>query len=154
MNSHSDPGQTGAPASWLGSDPRGPNDRSDHGPQGAGQGRARYRVWNAVAVITLDNPPVHALGPGMPRQIVRGLRRAQADERVRAVVITGEGSGFCAGADIRRLGEPWPAGEMGLAEVEERIARYRRSDVAWWRPVKLLGDLARRGLTFEAYRAV
>ena len=62
-----------------------------------------YDVRDEVAVITIDNPPVNALGPGVPEGIETMIRRAAEDDAVRAVVMIGAGSTFIAGADIREF---------------------------------------------------
>jgi len=56
-----------------------------------------------VAVITVDNPPVNALSPGVPEGIAAAVERAVAQESVRAIVLTGAGKTFIAGADIREF---------------------------------------------------
>jgi 3-hydroxyacyl-CoA dehydrogenase len=58
-----------------------------------------------VAVITIDNPPVNALSPGVPEGIESAIKQAGADPQVRAIVIIGAGSTFIAGADIREFGK-------------------------------------------------
>ncbi|MGH9719469.1 MAG: 3-hydroxyacyl-CoA dehydrogenase NAD-binding domain-containing protein [Bryobacteraceae bacterium] len=58
-----------------------------------------------IGVITIDNPPVNALSPGVPEGIDAALREAQADEAIRAVVLIGAGRTFIAGADIREFGK-------------------------------------------------
>jgi len=58
-----------------------------------------------VAVITIDNPPVNALSPGVPEGIDAAVSEAAADARVRAIVVIGAGSTFIAGADIREFGK-------------------------------------------------
>jgi 3-hydroxyacyl-CoA dehydrogenase len=58
-----------------------------------------------IAVITIDNPPVNALSPGVPEGIEAAVGQAVADGRVRAIVIIGAGSTFIAGADIREFGK-------------------------------------------------
>ena len=58
-----------------------------------------------VAVITIDNPPVNALSPGVPEGIQAALKQAVADPPTRAIVIIGAGSTFIAGADIREFGK-------------------------------------------------
>ena len=63
-----------------------------------------YLVRDAVGVISLSNPPVNALAPGMREAIVEALGRAAADPDVRAIVLIGHGGHFVAGADIRHLG--------------------------------------------------
>ena len=60
---------------------------------------------NDVAVMTIDNPPVNAIGAGVPEGIAASLDAAERDPQVRAVVIIGAGRTFTAGADIRELEE-------------------------------------------------
>src|SRR3954470_15964685 len=61
----------------------------------------RYETQNEVAVVTVDNPPVNALSPGVPEGIDAAIMRAAADPAARAVVLIGAGNTFIAGADIR-----------------------------------------------------
>jgi len=56
-----------------------------------------------IAVITIDNPPVNALGPGVPEGIQALLHEAVQDGGVRAIVLIGAGQTFIAGADIREF---------------------------------------------------
>ena len=56
-----------------------------------------------VAVITIDNPPVNALGPGVPEGISAALDRAEQEPSVSSIVIIGAGRTFVAGADIKQL---------------------------------------------------
>lgn len=58
-----------------------------------------------VAVITIDNPPVNAIGPGVPEGIVGAINQAEGDEQARAVVVIGAGTTFIAGADIKEFGK-------------------------------------------------
>src|SRR5436309_12184151 len=60
---------------------------------------------DAVAVVTIDNPPVNALGAGVPEGIWAALDRAEQDPSVRAIVVIGAGRTFVAGADIKELEE-------------------------------------------------
>jgi 3-hydroxyacyl-CoA dehydrogenase len=60
-------------------------------------------VADGVALITIDNPPVNALSPGVPEGILEAVSRAEADSAVRAIVIMGAGKTFVAGADISTL---------------------------------------------------
>lgn len=64
-----------------------------------------YELDGDVAVLTVDNPPVNALGHAVRQGLSEGMARAVADAAVRAVVIMGKG-GFIAGADIREFGQP------------------------------------------------
>src|SRR2546423_12288132 len=67
--------------------------------------RVKYGVEDGVAVMTVDNPPVNALGPGMREGIIDGVTRANADANVAALVLIGAGRNFIAGADIRQFGK-------------------------------------------------
>jgi 3-hydroxyacyl-CoA dehydrogenase len=58
-----------------------------------------------VGVITIDNPPVNALGPGVPEGVQAALARLQSDEGVQAIVLIGAGRTFPAGADIKEFGK-------------------------------------------------
>ncbi|MQG90635.1 MAG: 3-hydroxyacyl-CoA dehydrogenase [SAR202 cluster bacterium] len=90
----------------------------------------RYEVSDDVAVITVDNPPVNALSPGVPGGIIDGLRQANSDSSISAVVLIGEGRGFIAGADIRYFSKPWPEGEPRLGGVIEGIETSSKPVVA------------------------
>src|SRR3954465_1690192 len=68
----------------------------------------RYEVQDGVAVITVDNPPVNALGPGVREGIIDAVERGNADSNVKAMVLIGAGRSFIAGADIRQFGKPRP----------------------------------------------
>jgi 3-hydroxyacyl-CoA dehydrogenase len=60
---------------------------------------------DTVAVITIDNPPVNALSPGVPEGILTALDIAERDTSARAIVVIGGGRTFIAGADIKELEE-------------------------------------------------
>ena len=60
----------------------------------------RYQVRDRVAVITVDNPPVNALGAGVPEAISQAVERACQDSSADAIVLIGAGTTFIAGADI------------------------------------------------------
>ncbi len=66
----------------------------------------RYTVSERIAVLTIANPPVNALGWAVRQGLMQGIEQAQADPDVHAVVIVGEGKAFIAGADIREFGQP------------------------------------------------
>ena len=59
-----------------------------------------------ILVLTINNPPVNAFGPGVPEGLKAGLDAAATDDSVRAVVIIGGGRTFVAGADIKGFGLP------------------------------------------------
>jgi 3-hydroxyacyl-CoA dehydrogenase len=60
---------------------------------------------NDVAVITINNPPVNALSPGVPEGISEALDQIEKDDALKAVVLTGGGRTFVAGADIKEFGK-------------------------------------------------
>ena len=73
----------------------------------------RYDVVDHVGVVTFARPDrLNAFRAGTLREFVAVLDRVDADDDVRAVIVTGEGRAFCAGADISggaRAFEPTPA---------------------------------------------
>ena len=77
----------------------------------------RYQVHGAVAVITLDNPPVNGLGHEVRMGIAAGVDRAQADPGVQAIVIIGDDKRFSGGADIREFNTPTATAEPTLNTV-------------------------------------
>jgi 3-hydroxyacyl-CoA dehydrogenase len=60
---------------------------------------------NGIAVITINNPPVNALSPGVPEGISEALDQITEDDSVKAVVLIGGGRTFVAGADIKEFGK-------------------------------------------------
>ncbi len=86
-------------------------------------GGASLEREGAVGIITIDNPPVNAMSPGIPGAILERLAEAQADNAVEAVVLRCAGKGGLAGADIRSFGKPWPKGEPTLRDVIPAIER-------------------------------
>jgi 3-hydroxyacyl-CoA dehydrogenase len=57
-----------------------------------------------IGVITVNNPPVNALSPGVPEGIISCLAQGNADPAIKAMVLIGAGRSFIAGADIRTFG--------------------------------------------------
>jgi 3-hydroxyacyl-CoA dehydrogenase len=58
-----------------------------------------------IAVITINNPPVNALSPGVPEGISEAVAQIAKDGDVQAAVLIGGGRTFVAGADIREFGK-------------------------------------------------
>lgn len=64
----------------------------------------RYAVEDPVATITFDRPDrLNAMTNRMTDELKHAVAQAEADERVVAIVLTGAGRGFCAGADLAGL---------------------------------------------------
>src|SRR5678816_3970166 len=71
-----------------------------------------YAIRDGMAMVVVDNPPVNAIGAGVPEGIEAALDRAAADPGVRAIVVMGAGRTFMAGADIALLEDmAWGTGE-------------------------------------------
>lgn len=65
---------------------------------------ALYEVRDHVAIVTLNRPKaLNSVNAGLSAAAGEALERAQGDPAVRAVVITGAGRAFCAGADLKAL---------------------------------------------------
>jgi 3-hydroxyacyl-CoA dehydrogenase len=71
-------------------------------------GLVRFENVGGIGVITIDNPPVNALSPGVPEGIVENVERGNADPSIKAMVLIGAGRSFIAGADIRQFGTRRP----------------------------------------------
>ena len=67
---------------------------------------AATEIRGAIAVIRFSHPPVNSLAHAMRAGIFERLRAAIADDSVLAVVLTGEGRAFCAGAEITEFNTP------------------------------------------------
>ena len=93
-------------------------------------GGASLEREGAVGIITIDNPPVNAMSPGLPGAILARLAEAQGDDAVEAVVLRGAGKGALAGADIRSFGTPWPEGEPTLRDVIAAIEQSAKPVIA------------------------
>ena len=59
----------------------------------------------SVGVITVNNPPVNALSPGVPEGIKEAIHGNQGDDAIDAFVLIGGGRTFIAGADIKEFGK-------------------------------------------------
>jgi enoyl-CoA hydratase/carnithine racemase len=78
-----------------------------------------YKTADRVATVTLNRPDrLNAWTPDMAEQLRAALTRAEADPEIRAIVITGAGRGFCAGADMARLSSA-AAGQGPLLAADE-----------------------------------
>jgi 3-hydroxyacyl-CoA dehydrogenase len=58
-----------------------------------------------IGIITINNPPVNALSPGVPEGIQAGVAAFQKDNTVQGIVLIGGGRTFIAGADIKEFGK-------------------------------------------------
>src|SRR5436853_3966810 len=93
----------------------------------------RYEVADGVLTITLNRPDrLNAFTGTMARELIAAFDLADADDDVRAVIVTGEGRGFCAGADLggggatfdwreREGADGWDVPRDGGGQVSLRI---------------------------------
>lgn len=58
-----------------------------------------------VGIITVNNPPVNALSPGVPEGISAAIEQVRNDASLKGAVMIGAGQTFIAGADIREFGK-------------------------------------------------
>lgn len=86
------------------------------------------RLEGGVLVVTIDNPPVNALSAHVRSGLMAALEHAASLPTIRGVVITGAGSTFIGGADIREFGKPPVA--PTLPDVIERIEAFEKPVVA------------------------
>lgn len=102
---------------------------------------ADYKVHGSVAVITLNNPPVNGLGYATRLGITKGLAKANANKKVKSVVITGAGKAFSGGADIKEFGTPKALQEPNLLSVILAVENSSKPVVAAVHSVCMGGGL-------------
>jgi enoyl-CoA hydratase/carnithine racemase len=80
----------------------------------------RYEVDHGVATVTLNRPDkLNALNPVMLEELLAVLDQADADDGVRALIVTGAGRAFCAGADLSGGGKTFDRAARGRAEAPD-----------------------------------
>lgn len=99
----------------------------------------RLALRGRIAVATIDNPPVNALGAGLRAGLFEAIAQAAADPAVDAIVIAAAGRAFIAGADISEFGKP-PAKPL-LPDVLDAIETCAKPVVAAIQGVALGGGL-------------
>ncbi len=77
----------------------------------------RLDVSDAIATITLDRPrQLNAFTTAMSTELIEAFDTCDRDDSIRAVIITGAGRAFCAGADLSAGAETFVAGDQDAAE--------------------------------------
>ncbi|WP_030327848.1 enoyl-CoA hydratase/isomerase family protein [Micromonospora parva] len=99
---------------------------------GVSDAELTVEVTGPVATVVIHNPARrNAMTAAMWRQLPELLDRLEPDPDVRALVLTGAGDAFCAGADLGDLAELLDAGDTSIAvAAEERLARFAKPTVA------------------------
>jgi 3-hydroxyacyl-CoA dehydrogenase len=91
-------------------------------------GVVQYDTRDGVAILSIRNPPVNALGQAVRRALWEGIERAEANPEVGAVLIRAEGRTFPAGADLREFDAP--ARSPALTELCNRVEACSKPVVA------------------------
>ncbi len=93
--------------------------------------RLLHRVADSVATVVVHHPAKrNAMTAAMWRALPRLLDDLAADDRVRALVLTGEGATFCAGADITTLRESAEEAQELAVRAEEALAAFPKPTLA------------------------
>ncbi len=105
--------------------------------------QTRYEIDNGVATVTLYHPEkMNAITPTMRKELIEIFSKVDQDDTVRAVVVTGTGKAFCAGADLSsggltfdwnvREGRTIPISEHrdGAGQISLAIFRCRKPVIA------------------------
>jgi enoyl-CoA hydratase/carnithine racemase len=90
-----------------------------------------YDVADGVATVTLNRPDkLNACTEQMEKEVRAAMAHAEADDRVRVIVLTGAGRGFCAGADLQDLGTVAAASSSADLEriLKDRFVGPQRAD--------------------------
>lgn len=107
-------------------------------------------VGGGIARLTLNRPEArNAISRRMADELTQAVRGLQAREDVRALVLHGAGEHFCAGGDVKGMGD---AGPRDLAEARQGMARYRHMTEALYgfdRPVIAAVDGVAYGAGFS-----
>jgi 3-hydroxyacyl-CoA dehydrogenase len=91
---------------------------------------AAYSVRDGIAVITMNNPPVNGLGSVLRPALLDGIRKADADAAVKALVIIGSAKAFSGGADIREFNTPKMSVPPSLPEINAAQDAFGKPMVA------------------------
>src|ERR1700704_2571491 len=87
-----------------------------------------------IGILTVNNPPVNALSPGVPEGIIAGIEAFEKDDAVKAIVLIGGGRTFIAGADIREFGKITSGGDRkrgpGFVGILDRVENSPKPIVA------------------------
>ena len=102
---------------------------------------ADYTSRGAVAVITLNNPPVNAFSLNVRKAIADGLERAANAQEISSVVITGSGAAFSGGADVTEFGSAEMVAAPNLTDLCALIEEFPKPVVAALNGTTLGGGL-------------
>jgi len=101
----------------------------------------KFEKRGKVGVITIDNPPANAMSFAAKKGVSDYLNSCMADDNCRAVVITGEGRIFIAGADISEFGKETPPGFPELEHIIQDIENSKKPVIAAFNGMALGGGM-------------
>jgi hypothetical protein len=119
-----------------------------------------YEVSDRVATITLDRPEkLNAFTGTMMREMIDAFDRVDADDGVRAVIVTGAGRAYFAGASCRLAGDHGPRGERGRPRGGGELPREAAGALSGARQRRASRDLPRLSgtdvqLTFPFWQGI
>ncbi len=69
------------------------------------KGKVNYSVNGNIAILEVDNPPVNPLSSGVRAGLAEFIEKANSDDSIKGIILTGAGRSFIAGADISEFGQ-------------------------------------------------
>jgi 2-(1,2-epoxy-1,2-dihydrophenyl)acetyl-CoA isomerase len=89
-----------------------------------------YETRGPVAIITLNRPErLNAIGQAVREEVHAAIEAAQADDAIRAAIITGAGKGFCSGADLSGAAARMAGGGAALPAANTQTERL--DEMGW-----------------------
>ena len=84
------------------------------------KGKVNYSTKGNIAILEVDNPPVNPLSSGVRAGLSEYILKANSDDSIEGIILTGAGRSFIAGADISEFGQKpdGPDLHTALREIE------------------------------------
>lgn len=89
-----------------------------------------YERREDIAVLQIDHPPVNGLNAATRAALSDGLRKAVSDNKVTAIIITGTGTVFSGGADIREFGTDAALAQPDLHQLLDQVEACNKPVIA------------------------
>lgn len=89
-----------------------------------------YLLHGNIAVCTLSNPPVNAMGHALRQELMSNLEAAWSNPAVKGIVIIGAGKLFCGGADVKAFGTPASRAEPSSRTILRQIESSTKPVIA------------------------
>jgi enoyl-CoA hydratase len=81
-------------------------------------------MGEAIVRLTIDSPPMNALGVGMRQTFMEALDKAEVDQSLRCLIVTGRGRAFCSGDDLKAAA-PESDDLAGFGQMLDRLEATR-----------------------------